>query len=96
MIKFPKYIQIDKGYKFRVIYENLGKGKFGHIDFENKKIYCNRDNFSQDIVYHFLTLANKDAMSSNYYLQKPPKKQLKYLGKFVIELLELNGFSISF
>ena len=91
MIKFPKYIEIDKGYKFKIIFESLGKDKFGHIDFENKKIYCNEDNSAQDLYYHFLTIANKDAMDSNYYLQHPSKKQLKYLGKFLMRLLELNG-----
>ena len=90
MIKFPEYIEVDKGYRFKVIFENLGKGKFGHIDFENKLVYCNEDNSAQDLYYHFLTIANKDAMGSNYYLQHPSKKQLKYLGRFLMELLELN------
>ena len=89
--KFPKYIKIGEGYRLKVILKDLGKGKSGYIDFENKKIYCNRDNTVEDLYYHLLTIANKDAMGSNYYLQKPSKKQLKHLGMFLMKLLELNN-----
>jgi hypothetical protein len=94
-MKFPKYIEIGKGYRFKIILDDFGASKFGYIDFENRKIYCNRDNPTQDLFYHLLTIANHDAIDRNYYLQHPPNKMLKYLGKFLMELLVKNGIKFN-